>query len=68
MAVGIIVMSVVVFAKQLAALSPAFAPVAPLGTIAWPWYVFIGTTVTVAAGLLATLLPRGGAPMDSSTA
>ena len=41
MAVGIIAMAVVVF-------SPAFH-------IAWPWYVLIGTTITLFTGSLSAL-------------
>lgn len=54
---GIVVMSVVVFAKQLSAIWPALAP---LGSIAWPWYVLIGTTVTVSIGILSSVI--GNAP------
>src|SRR5215831_17690377 len=56
MAVGIAVMSVVVFAKQIAAAVPAFAPaLTPLSKIAWPWYVLIGTTITLVVGVLSSL-------------
>jgi SSS family transporter len=56
MAVGIAVMSVVVFAKQIAAAIPAWAPVlTPISTIAWPWYVLIGTTITLLVGILSSL-------------
>ncbi|MES2357012.1 MAG: sodium:solute symporter [Gemmatimonadota bacterium] len=58
MAVGILVMSVVVFAKQLSALWPALAPI---GSIAWPWYVLIGTVVTVGVGIFTSLFPHGSA-------
>ena len=51
MAVGIAAMSVIVFAKPLAQFVPALAP---LGSIAWPWYVLIGTTITVAVGILSS--------------
>lgn len=54
MAVGIVVMSVVVFANQFAVIWPA---VAPLAKIAWPWYVLIGTVVTFGAGLISSLFP-----------
>lgn len=54
MAIGILVMAVVVFAKQLAVVWPA---VAPLGNIAWPWYVLIGTAVTFFAGMIVSFLP-----------
>jgi solute:Na+ symporter, SSS family len=56
MAVGIAVMSVVVFAKQIGAAIPALAPaLAPISTIAWPWYVLIGTTITLLVGILSSL-------------
>lgn len=56
MSVGIIVMSVVVFAKQLIPVFPGMAgTLTTLSKIAWPWYVLIGTTVTVGTGILASL-------------
>jgi solute:Na+ symporter, SSS family len=58
MAIGILVMSVVVSAKQLSAWWPDLAPV---GAIAWPWYVLIGTAVTVGVGMLTSLFPHGRA-------
>jgi len=55
MAVGIAVMSVVVFAKQISAAVPAWAPtLAPVSQIAWPWYVLIGTTITLFVGILSS--------------
>lgn len=53
MSCGLLVMSVVVVAKPLSAFWPALAP---LGTIAWPWYVLIGTTVTVSVGILSSFI------------
>jgi len=58
MAVGILVMSVIVFAKQL---SPWWPGLAPIGRIAWPWYVLIGTIVTVGVGVFTSLFPHGSA-------
>jgi len=58
MVVGILVMAVVVFARQLTPYLPGLSGVAG---IAWPWYVLIGTTVTMAAGTVTSFLPRGGA-------
>ncbi len=52
MAVGIITMTFVVFARQLTPLIPALAPVA---RIAWPWYVLIGTSITMLVGILSSL-------------
>src|SRR4051794_33733541 len=55
MSVGILAMAFVVFAKQIAAAVPAWRGVLqPLGTIAWPWYVLIGTVITLVIGMLAS--------------
>lgn len=59
MGCGIAVMSVVVSANQLYALLRKHHIVWPvlesLGRIAWPWYVLIGTTVTVSVGIISSL-------------
>ncbi len=52
MTVGLIVMSAIVFSKLL---TPYLPFLEPASRIAWPWYVLIGTSVTVATGLLASL-------------
>jgi SSS family solute:Na+ symporter len=55
MAVGIAAMTFVVFARQIAARYPSLAdPLGPLGRIAWPWYVLIGTTITLLVGILSS--------------
>jgi Na+/proline symporter len=55
MALGIAVMTVVVFAKPLAAAYPALADsLGPLARIAWPWYVLIGTSITLLVGVLSS--------------
>jgi Na+/proline symporter len=55
MSLGILAMAFVVFAKQIAAAVPATATVLrPLGTIAWPWYVLIGTVITLVVGILSS--------------
>jgi SSS family transporter len=55
-AVGILAMTFVVFAKPLSGWIPALAgPLAPLTRIAWPWYVLIGTTITMSVGVLSSL-------------
>jgi SSS family transporter len=55
MSVGIIAMALVVSAKPLAAALPMFAGVlAPMARIAWPWYVLIGTTITMLTGILSS--------------
>ena len=56
MSVGLVVMSVVVFAKQLIPVFPSFTDtLTTLSKVAWPWYVLIGTTVTVGTGILVSL-------------
>ena len=56
MSVGIALMSVVVFAKQIMVAIPSWSGLLqPLSTIAWPWYVLIGTIITLAAGMIASL-------------
>ncbi|HZE09587.1 MAG TPA: sodium:solute symporter [Gemmatimonadaceae bacterium] len=56
MAVGIVVMSVVVFAKQLIPVLPFMTgTLTTLSAIAWPWYVLIGTSFTVGVGILSSL-------------
>ncbi len=53
MSVGIFVMAFVVFAKQLTPVFPSL-PLASISRIAWPWYVLIGTTVTMITGILSS--------------
>ncbi|MNC96417.1 hypothetical protein D3C83_137810 [compost metagenome] len=56
MGVGIFTMGIVVFAGRLSAAIPGLAaPLAPVTGIAWPWFVLIGTSVTLAAGMLSSL-------------
>jgi SSS family transporter len=58
MTLGILVMTVVVSAKQLSSFWPLLEPI---GKIAWPWYVLIGTSVTVCVGIFTSLFPHGSA-------
>lgn len=55
MSVGILVMTLIVFAKPLSTILTALPILVPLSTIAWPWYVLIGTLVTVSVGILSSL-------------
>ena len=56
MSVGIGTMAGVVFAKPLAAAYPSLrAVLGPFAGIAWPWYVLIGVTITLAVGSLSSL-------------
>jgi SSS family transporter len=55
MAVGIFAMTLVVFAKQLIAAYPLLASLlGGFASIAWPWYVLIGTAITITAGILSS--------------
>jgi Na+/proline symporter len=52
------IMLVVVFAGRLATL-PSLAWLAPVGTLAWPWYVPLGTALTLGMGMLSSMVgPR----------
>ena len=63
MSFGIIAMAGVVFAKPLVAAYPALTGTLGLfSNVAWPWYVLIGTTITVAVGSLSSLTHRGRSP------
>lgn len=55
--VSMVVMLFVVFAKRLS-VEPPLAWLAPAGRLAWPWYVPIGTVLTVVVGAAASLLPH----------
>lgn len=55
MATGIASMSVIVFAARIAAAFPSLeGALSPFIGIAWPWYVLIGTTITMAAGVISS--------------
>jgi hypothetical protein len=56
MSVALVVMSIVVFAKQLIPLLPGMTDtLTTLSKIAFPWYVLIGTSVTVLVGMVSSL-------------
>jgi SSS family solute:Na+ symporter len=55
MGVGIATMTFIVFARQISAAVPGLADtLAPVARIAWPWYVLIGTTITMTVGILSS--------------
>ncbi|MCL4866357.1 MAG: sodium:solute symporter [Gemmatimonadales bacterium] len=56
----IVLMGGVVFAGRLAAL-PGLGWLAPVGTISFPWYVPIGTLITIGVGVLSSLIRRPAA-------
>ena len=68
MSVGIGAMSVIVFAKQISAAIPDWAAtLAPLATIAYPWFVLIGTVITLAVGILSSLTHAAAQPERIAT-
>jgi solute:Na+ symporter, SSS family len=57
MAVSISIMALIVFAGRLISVYPGLEPVlGPFAKIAWPWYVLIGTTITLTVGVLSSLV------------
>lgn len=55
MSVGIFCMAFIVFAKQLVAAFPSTqGALGPFASIAWPWYVLIGLTITMITGILSS--------------
>jgi SSS family transporter len=57
MSVGIATMAFIVFAKPLSAAYPVLATaLGPFANVAWPWYVLIGTTITVSTGTLSSFV------------
>ena len=60
MATGILVMAFVVFAGRLIDAFPGLAQtLGPFARIAWPWYVLIGTSITMIVGITSSfLVPR----------
>jgi solute:Na+ symporter, SSS family len=59
MSVGIVAMALIVFAKRLVGVLPFLEPIKD---IAWPWYVLIGTTITLTVGILSSFVGAPGAP------
>ena len=64
MAVTVAVMLVVVFAKTLSA-AAGLEWLGPVGRLAWPWYVPLGTLLAVGTGMLLSYLPSR-TTLDSS--
>jgi TRAP-type C4-dicarboxylate transport system permease small subunit len=54
--ITVAVMLVVVFAKRLAG-NPGLAWLEPVGRLAWPWYVPLGTLLAVGSGIVLSYLP-----------
>jgi SSS family transporter len=60
LSIGILVMAFVVFAARIGAAFPGMVEaLGPFARIAWPWYVLIGTSITMIVGISASVLfPR----------
>ena len=56
-ALTVALMLIVVFAKRLAGY-PGLEWLAPLGRLAWPWYVPLGTLIAVSTGIALSYLPH----------
>jgi len=54
--VTVLAMLVVVFARSLAA-TPGLEWLQPVGRLAWPWYVPLGTLLAVGSGMVLSYLP-----------
>lgn len=59
-AVTVVVMLVVVFARRLA--QSGWGWLEPVGRLAWPWYVPLGTLIAFGTGVALSYLPAGGRP------
>ena len=70
MSVALVVMAVIVFAKQIILHYPRMEPnLRAVKDIAWPWYVLIGTIITVAIGTLSSFIrPRTPANLAADIA
>jgi solute:Na+ symporter, SSS family len=66
MGVAIFVMAFIVFAKQLGSAYPSLVePLGPVARIAWPWYVLIGTSITLLVGIVSSFThPPPAVPVD----
>jgi SSS family solute:Na+ symporter len=71
MGVGLVTMAIIVFARLVGvAIPPLAETLKPFESIAWPWYVLIGTTVTVLTGTLSSMIvpgPRASAQPQKTT-
>ena len=55
MAVAIVVMSFIVFSRQLLPILPSMTGILTrFSKIAWPWYVLIGTSITMVVGIASS--------------
>ena len=64
-AVTVPFMLIVVFAKRLSAYL-GLDWLAPVGRLAWPWYVPLGTLLAVCTGVALSYLPHGSGKKSTS--
>jgi SSS family transporter len=68
LSIGIFVMSFVVFAARISVWYPSMAAaLGPFARIAWPWYVLIGTSITMIVGIVSSLLRSSSQTPTKST-
>ena len=68
LSIGIFVMSFVVFAARISVWYPSMAAaLGPFARIAWPWYVLIGTSITMIVGIISSLLRPSSQTTGTST-
>jgi SSS family solute:Na+ symporter len=69
MSTGITVMAFIVFAKQIIAAFPSTEPTLHhVATIAYPWYVLIGLSITMMTGILSSFTHAATAPSSGTPA
>ena len=63
-AITVAIMLIVIFAGRLATM-PGLGWLEPVGRLAWPWYVPLGTLLAVGSGMLLSYLPER-APLEAT--
>lgn len=66
-AITVATMLVVVFASRLARVA-GLGWLAPVGRLAWPWYVPLGTVLALGSGIVLSLVPHRLRPEGAATA
>ena len=68
MSIAIATMAFIVFAKPISAAYPSLSStLAPFRNIAWPWYVLIGTSITLAVGITSSFTHPMPAPTPAAS-
>ena len=68
LSIGILTMSFVVFAGRFIAAFPGLeSTLGPFARIAWPWYVLIGTSITMIVGIISSLTGTRSQTTGTST-